>query len=272
MNHPVITRKYLSVCIAWLTILLPAISIAQPSVTIAPSLMDFDYVEYDDNGNFLDGEKGVIPGIELGFSFIQPETQFGFVFAFKHFAGDVDYDGHIQSSDAELDGLPLETKTNEDVTEFYFGLTKGVVEGLFLEAGFSIKEWDRDIQGKFIDDPKPAFVSGLYEVYEWNQFSIGGKVERKIYGEHYLNFKIAYLKIIDPKMKLFGSVYKLQAKSGSMLEAGWQYRLDSQKTVGLVGNITKWEFGRSPVVNGFYEPDSESEMRTLKLTFTISMD
>ncbi|MFW2371521.1 MAG: hypothetical protein ACN4GM_00215, partial [Gammaproteobacteria bacterium] len=84
------------------------INIAQASAQnfiVSPSLYVFDYAEYDSVGKFLDGETGVLPGINFAYHY--EHEQFGMLAQYSEYAGNINYDGHLLIS-----GLPHQTTTD----------------------------------------------------------------------------------------------------------------------------------------------------------------
>src|SRR5512146_1498205 len=111
-------------------------------------LLRFDYEERDPLTNaFLDGEEGFVPSLTLEGE-LRAERVFGRAML-RLAKGSVDYDGHVQSTNPNFDGLPLRTTTNA-------GFVQGEVQvGAFLDAprrvalfaGLGLRRWSRSIQG-----------------------------------------------------------------------------------------------------------------------------
>ena len=262
-------------CLSCLLFIMPCVAYAESKLIIAPGMMNFDYVETDIDGTFLDGENGNIPGIYIGLD-VQTHKFLTVGLAFEHFSGEVDYDGHIQSNDPRYDGLPLQSKTNQNITAIT-GSLRTLLDNdspLAFYGTFTIKRWERDIQSTYvsgIDNSGNPFqnlpVSGLFEVYEWWQLTFGFAYKISISPKSYLDVNGGILTTINPTMEVEGLSFDLREKPGYEAGISWIYDLMKQHSLGLRGEYTYWEFGRSNVISGFVEPDSESNMFVLSLVY-----
>ncbi len=261
---------------------LPCVAYAESKIIIAPGIMNFDYVETDVDGSFLDGEKGDIPGIFFGFETKSTEL-LTFGIAFERYKGEVDYEGHIQTNPLDLryEGLPLSTKTDQNITSLIASLSYSLAQHrpLSIYGTFTIKRWERDIQSTFISgidnfgDPyQDLFVSGLYEIYEWWQLTFGLHYNLKLTAKSYMDFYGGFLRTLDPTMKVFSITFNLEEKWGYEAGLAWMYKLSREHSLGLAMDYTFWEFGRSNVIFNSVEPDSESNMLEFKLVYEYSFD
>lgn len=273
---------YRVICLLCLSFAMSCVAYAESKFIVAPGLMDFDYVETDVDGSFLDGESGVIPGIYIGFETQTAESELlTFGIAFEHYSGEVDYDGHIQTNplNPRYEGLPLSTKTHENVNSIIVSLSRSFAQHrpLSIYGTFTIKRWERDIQSTSISgidnfgDPfQDLPVSGLFEIYEWWQFTFGLDYKLKLSAKSYIGFYGGFLRTINPKMKVFNLSFSLEEKWGYEAGLAWMYKLTKAHSLGAGVDYTYWEFGRSNVISNSVEPDSESNMLELKFVYEYS--
>jgi len=257
---------------------------SESQITIAPGFMNFEYVETADDGTFLDGEKGIIPGIRIELN-VPMENQLNVGMVFEYFNGTVDYDGHLQSledpPDLNIDMLPFETETSETVISFSGYLSKQLsptYPHLAFYGAFTIKAWERDIKGKFLSTtgnlglPVNLYIPPLYELYEWWQLDFGLKYRLALSPKSYMSFSGGFLRTTDPTMEVSASRLSLQEKWGYNAGIAWMYNLSQQNRLGLGADYTYWEFGRSnviidPVLGPIAEPNSESNMSVVYLRY-----
>jgi len=248
---------------------------AETKITFAPGVMNFDYVETSVDGSFLDGEHGDIPGIKLSIE-ANDDPAFTLGLALEYFAGNVDYDGQIGSFDARYNGLPLSTTTDQKIFSFSTFINQQVVysPNVFFYGNLTYKKWERDIQAttasgidNFGDPFTNLYVSGLYEVYKWWQVTLGVLTKIPVFKDTELKLQAGVLRTINPEMDLTFYTFELQEDWGYEGELALFYRVDHWQRVGFSGSIMSWKFGKSDVVAGFFEPDSESEMITIQLIY-----
>jgi len=251
---------------------------AETTFTIAPGVMRFDYEETDIDGAFLDGEYGEIPGVKLSIEEEDKERQFSLGLALEYYAGNVDYTGFIQSTNARYDGLPLSTTTDQKILSFSTYIKKSLFKDpyFFVYGNLAYKNWERDIQGKYISgtdnfgDPfTNLYVSGLYEVYQWWQITFGIFSRFPISVSSEIAFRAGFLRTIEPQMDLASFTFDLQEAWGQEAELSYYYALTQQQSIGVSGSIMTWSFGRSNAIGGFVEPDSKSEMKTVQLLYEV---
>jgi hypothetical protein len=257
---------------------------AERLLNATAGIMKFDYTETDVDGSFLDGEYGYIPGVEIDYrKSSADDSTVGFSFAF--YSGEVDYDGALQDVsppiDTNIDGLAFKTDTDETVfaiTGFFSRKTPQIDPHLSLFGKITYKQWSRDIQGRFfsgfgndniyIDN---QYIPGFSEVYTWLQLTLGLDYQLALSSGGSLQFNAGLLRTLNPEMEAdFGVVtgnYDLQERWGYEAGITWLIPISPVARVGVAGNYTYWEFGRSNVVFGFVEPDSESKMTTFKLVY-----
>ena len=229
-----------------------------------PFVHYFDYTEYDDNGDFLDGETGWLPG--FGVSYADTRDAHGLRARFELAGGTVDYDGQTQT------GIPHETDT--DTTLYRFGLDYEYTlpaERIRLIAGADYVAWDRDIQPNY-NPLVGGVVGGLFEEYRWWELHAG--VDAVLYdrNRHNWSARLEALYIADPQMTvvdLGNAKLYLGEEPGYRVTGRYLYQRPDDWSVGVEAYWEEWEFGRSDnVVAGpfvIFEPRSETQHRGIRL-------
>ena len=139
----------------------PAIAADSQTFGIGIDLLSFDYSEFDQAGELLDRETGLLPGVVASWRYQWPEW---YIAAnIDYHGGNVTYDGQTQS------GIPLVTTTETHITDLRFmgGYTFHLVEGAAssVYAGLGYHYWYRNIlPGR---DIYGSPVAGLLEIYQW---------------------------------------------------------------------------------------------------------
>jgi len=245
--------------------------------------MDFDYAEYDDDGTFLDGEKGNMPGIAINFLDHSGGTGFVTEFGLDFYKGTVEYDGHLQPLPTETDPivianvfmLPFKTNTLETVTGIHFKIAKSLTTypSLSLYGQFGYKYWNRAILGKFISKPGnlgilvQGYIPSSTEKYTWYQLIFGAKYNVVLGEQSNLDFTAGVSQTLNPTMKSGPYIYKQKERAGYELGFDWLFKISQGRRIGLNGSLTYWEFGKSNVAGGFYEPYSESTMKKVQIIY-----
>ncbi len=254
-------------------------------LTIAPAIMNFDYVETASDGTFLDGENGNIPGIRFGLD-VASKTDMNFGLKFEYFKGVVDYDGHVQiDSNGQSILIPFQTDTDETVysfSAFFLKHSKPSRTGLSMYGALTLKAWDRDIHGGLLsttDDlgqPVTLVVSSTFEQYQWWQLDLGLHYKWLLNQKSYLQLYGGVLQTINPTLKVSVSELKMEENLGYKFGLEWVYRLSTKHSLGVGADYTYWEFGRSnevydPVIDRFiHEPDSVSKMLVFQFVYQYS--
>ena len=225
---------------------------------------DFDYTEYGDSGEFLDGETGWLPG--FGLSYAETKGVHGMRAKLELAGGTVDYDGHTQS------GLPHQTET--DTFLFRFGLDYEYTPdpgAITFLIGADYAGWDRDIQPAF-NPLVGGTVGGLLEEYRWWEVHAG--VDATVYrrNRHIWALRGEALYIADPRMTVvdFGDVeLDLGAEPGYRLTGRYLHESPAAWSVGVEAFFEEWEFGRSDNVTvgsvTLFEPRSETSNAGIRL-------
>ena len=242
-------------------------------------LLRFDYEERDPLTNaFLDGEEGFVPAVTVAGELRLDRF---FTRAMLRFAkGSVDYDGHVQSSDPNFDGLPLRTTTDASFLqgELEAGGFVDPGERVALFAAFGARRWGRDIQGALATgrNGAQASIAGLSETYTWYELQAGVRwtflslprtswdVEARLVRTFGANISV--------DLSPFGGPSSLDMGLGS--RTGWRVGSTLRQDLGrgaLFLVATLWAegyaFGRSDVNTtfGILEPDSSTVNAALEL-------
>ena len=263
-------------------VVVPRYTFAIDQIEMSAGIMNFDYAEYDDDGTFLDGEKGNMPGIAIKF---QGHTDTGFEteFGFDFYKATVEYDGHLQPSAYETDPVvianvymvPFQTNTIETVTGLHAQLSKSLdsLPNLSLFGNFGYKYWNRAIQGKNISIlgnlnlPIVGFVPGATEKYQWYQMIFGGKYNVVLNEKSTLDVSAGISRTLNPTMKNGAYTYKQKERTGYELGVDWLVKLSPGRRIGVGGALSYWEFGKSNVAGGYLEPYSESTMKKVQIIY-----
>jgi hypothetical protein len=226
-----------------------------------PGIMYFDYEETGDDGSFLNGETGPVPGITVALEHrFNPEVT-GIVFG-GIYTGTVDYDGQTQA------GSPFQTDTQADF--FTLGVAaqfpiKYFDNEISLIVDYTYMRWERDIQSR-------GLVSGLYEVYQWQELFIGAQFffVEELKGRWSLFGGVFQTRNSEIEIDLVSDGYgkprlSLGSDTGFELGAQWM-EVNNKSKYGFRVSYKNWKFGRSAneISSGnggsitIYEPKSET--------------
>lgn len=177
-------------------------SIAQESsFEIGAGLMAFDYVEYDDNNLFLDGESGLIPGVILK---LKTNNRVYYEWEGSLYYNKIEYDGQTQS------GIPITTKSDALIVDTHFkiglNLSPSFERGQKLYAGMGYRYWYRNILPTVIDLPGSPddgkTVSGILEEYSWYYGLLGYEVHFDASKDVKVGFDFRLTKMLNAKMDI----------------------------------------------------------------------
>ena len=211
---------------------------AETQFTVAPSLLNFDYTEFNASGSILDRETGLIPGIQFLLSRDFSE-QLSAELEISAYDGNVDYTGHTQS------GLPHNTTTNEEL----FGIGARLIAPLSAHTdayfGAKYQRWNRDI---FSNNG----IAGLFERYQWWELSAGTRISLRARENQSWIADIALLRTINPTIYVnLASVdggnadLDLGADTGARLQLMWKLSKGNQTTYAINAFYELWGFGMS---------------------------
>lgn len=136
-------------------------SIAQElSFEIGTGLMAFDYVEYDDNNLFLDGESGLIPGVIVK---LKTNKRVYYEWEGSVYYNKIEYDGQTQG------GTPVVTDSDALIIDTHFKIGRNFSPLYEREqkvyVGMGYRYWWRNIRSGQDITGNP--VAGIAEEYRW---------------------------------------------------------------------------------------------------------
>jgi hypothetical protein len=240
---------------------------------LGPSVMDFDYKEYD-NGGRLDHEHGTLYGLTGGLQAAREALLLEGEISW--FGNDVNYDGQTQ------DGVPVRTRTDERILDgqarvgWRFRRQDKLQYQLY--GGLGYRDWQRDIRST------PA-APGVKETYTWWYALIGGR------GLYHVNQRTTWLaeaqlmRPVDPEIEvnfkndLDDTRLDLGSKPGVRLSLAWRHELVSGWRLEIMPFYTAWDIGRSQsrslkqngvVVGSLYEPRSETRNYGIQARLGVS--
>lgn len=134
-------------------------------------LFSFDYAEFRDDNTFLDGEKGLIPGILMSSWHQYPKAGRYLEWDIGAYYSLVHYDGET------WDGIPAKTRSDA------FIIDATIRNGIYLDnkqqhslyAGLGFHYWLRNIRPGYDINGDP--VAGLLEHYSWLNGLVGYKAD-----------------------------------------------------------------------------------------------
>ena len=163
-------QNWLVISFMGMILLLPAQLLAEPTrFEIGVGLLDFDYVEYDDNNVFLDGESGLIPGV---IAKVKTDDRIYYEWEGSVYYNTIEYDGQTQG------GAPVKTDSDALVIDTHFKvgvkLAPAYGRNQKIYAGLGYRYWYRNIRSGQDIFGNP--VAGLLEEYSWYYGLVGYEV------------------------------------------------------------------------------------------------
>lgn len=247
------------------------LTIAETQFRLSPSLLHFDYTEFNTSNTELDRERGWLPGIELELtqSFL---SDWRISLSGSYYQGTVDYNGQTQS------GTPHLTQTDTVLLRLAARIEKTVMDNTNLFIATQAHRWRRDIRDN-------NNISGILETYKWLEFSAGFNYAYRINPDNQLNLEIAYLvtrnATIDVDLSrnnLGTTMLNIGDGSGGRISLNWKTSYTDNAHIGLTLFFEAWNFGRSntkPTQGGtstvfVTEPKSKTRNTGLQLNIEYS--
>lgn len=241
---------------------------------LSTGLQSIDYVEIDKYGatsdGVLDGEKGRQPLLGLTWSMQPQKGRLAGLFTqvdLRLADGKTDYTGYLQNfKTGEL--TPYKYKGVKAVT-YDLGVKVGVP--IVLDHGYAQiipygfvghHHWIRD---------SSSSVYGYREDYFHNTFAVGAKLQTMLNRSLALEADVMLGRTQDAKMNLAltGKDYKLSSRDVTRIEVAAIQRLSPTLAMRYGFDTTKFKYGESPVVDGFFEPASKSTIQTFTVGLSI---
>lgn len=244
----------------WLTLLV--FSAQAGEIAFKGSSVQFDYMEYDDRGEYIDSEKaaiGEMNGFDVALRFggrARSGMKFIHDLEYSYYAGNTDYVGSPLYDPVGKYG-DLKSRTQNSISELTYlvGLSLPVTRHFSIggQTGFGNRQWKRGLG------------AGILETYTWSHWIAGGRADWLFKnGEFcvYANYQEAFL----PKMSAtnLGLVFDLGKTSGYKLGVRWSRKISQRLAFELEYVYDYWEIGKSGVEKSYdeksyYEPSSETK-------------
>ncbi|MDH5611394.1 MAG: hypothetical protein OEY66_02915 [Gammaproteobacteria bacterium] len=232
---------------------------AEVQFSIAPSLLFFDYTEFNFNGSELNNETGTIPGIQLNLN-TTINSHLDIKLSIAGYDGNVNYDGYTQF------GSAIATTTDENIFRYSMHISTPLLNNANIFLSTTFHQWKRDIQGK-------GTVLGIFEKYQWREVSIGINTIFWTNEQGSWLAEAALLKTVNPEMYIdlseadLGSTnLNLGTDTGARFQLSWVAKNTSNQNYGFSIFFETWDFGISDsnTTSGgttsvsVYEPRSET--------------
>ncbi len=218
----------------------------------------FHFKEYDEQGNLLLREDGLLPGIEFGYDVSSgPDT---IAMRIAVWDGNVDYEGQTQT------GNPLSTTTDTTITNYSVAFMRDIRNHpVSLIVSLGMRRWDRHIR-------RTALTNSLYEIYYWPYYMLSG--ESTLFEQDKFDVKasLSVGRSFSSTMDLHISGYDtttLNLPSGNTFRLGIpiSYQWKPDRTLNIEPYFHYWHFDRSRreplyrngvIVGQVHEPENET--------------
>lgn len=255
---------------------MPVIAFYDDGVAVNSIVMDFDFSEYDENGEVVN-ERGVIAGagVELGKAFgaLWLSTKGSII------KGLTVYDGQTQS------GIPHKTNTDQTVYDYSFQVGRIYQswrrhDYAILYAGLGFHQWTRDIKTR-------NNVQGLYERYSWLYAHVGARGFLYSTERMHLMVELNLLRTINPVMDVSfkgqhdNTRVSLGEHYGAKLSIPFHFSITRRFIVYADIFFEAWDLGQSKVVDltsdgfvsgGLQEPRSTSRFKGAEIGFLLRFE
>ena len=247
-------------------IVLMSSSLYADSFKISTNFLQMDYIERDRNNNFLDSEKSDfndMAGLELEY-ILDFTTGHGgandssLEFNFVYFQGKSLYDGFLQPS-----GVPF--KTTSDMTIYeprirWSEISKNEAYDISVFASIGYRYWIREIGSQY----------GYREDYKWAYMDVGMKIlfHDDLYKNWHLGIEVSYQRAYKPTMYAYlngGLDFNLGTTSGYNIDVPLLYDINKNLSLELSYEYDNWNIDASNIVAGYYEPDSKTKNKIIKI-------
>ncbi len=263
---------YVFIFVASIMIISPVIA-AQAEWQFGAGLMNFDYVEYDDNNVFLDGESGLIPGAIIKLK-LQGDKVYG-AFNWQIYGNQIDYDGQTQG------GTPVKTDSIAAIfdTDARVGFNLDETRSHSAYLGLGFRYWYREILNGRDINGNP--VSGLIEDYYWYYGLLGYEASFTLSEKTSIGFDFRYTKMSNAKMDVesggfdaaqvnlgnksgyrFSLPVKMKVRRSSIIVAPYYEKIDIGKS-----NAVRFTQGGVPTNIFINEPRSETRNVGIEVTW-----
>lgn len=222
----------------------PLLAVADPgsiatSVWLGATATAFDYEEFDDQGDSLDHEEGLLPGLNAGVS-VENERWFvesGLLWS----SGRVDYHSPEVNSDTDEQILNLEIIAGTPLF-----VSDGDRVSVVVGAGY--RDWQRDIRST-------PTLSGLDETYQWYYGLLGLRGEHEVNERTRIVANMQLTRTVNPELDVqFKANYddvSLDLGEETAFKASLMLlrRMGRGASLWLMPWYERWDLGRSRVEN-----------------------
>jgi len=249
-----------------------SVSVFADSIKLSANFLSMLYTETGDNNNFLDSEKnnnfditGI--GFEYDFKFAN-----GFVGGNEDFLklfvdytkGSTDYKGFLFSTQTGQIISPYTSKTDNTIIDIKLRVdeTKKMEDydiSFFSSLGY--RNWERDMQSAY----------GYKEIYQWFYGEVG--MGFLIHDQNWhIGLEGAYRYAFAPKMEANMEkkrTFDLGQTSGYYAKIPLIYDINERYKIECSYQYDYYNIEKSNVVDGYYEPQSETENQIIKVGMII---
>ena len=262
--------KNCSSIFAFLFLFMPILTSAN-ILKIGANTLNLDYVETKDDGTFLDSETTGwedIGGVELSYSLPMGDGNGGadessLEASLSYVKGVSDYNGFLQSNGTLLGSYKNDTDIEIIETEIRWVETKHTKDfdlSTFVSLGY--RYWLRE---------NSHDIYRIKEEYKWMYFNVG--LKSLFHDENWhVGLEFAYQRAVNPS--LFADIkggldFDLGTTDGYYYKIPLIYDINDKYSIELSYKYDYWKIEKSNVVQGFYEPDSETKNKIVTLSLVM---
>lgn len=220
--------------------------------------LQMDYIEHDryqqTRKGFLDTEQGRMPVFRVAVDYQESEEDqehpLWLQGLYSLAQGNTEYDGHT------LQGLvPVQTVSRHQVYDAAARAGVGVRLPQqmqltpFVEVGWHA--WLRELQT-------------YNELYQHEYIAIGSKLTWQA-EQWRLSSSVSVGYLVNAMLDTGATRFDIAERPWLRTELGLSYQATRQTQVQLMANYQQYDYGRSPVVGNYYEPDSTSRLSQISL-------
>lgn len=227
-------------------------------------LQQFDYQEYDIQGDRLLREHGTMPVLSLDISY--PAHAVTSRLSLRYAKSTVKYDGRTQG------GQPLTTDTDEHISSIEINFQpKPSTSGSFIAGphlGFGFREWRREIQAT-------TTTTSLKEIYRWSYHIIGISAAWRPNDSFLLGISAEAFSAVNPHIEVHvpgydSTILHLNQEPGYRLKFPITLNTKGDRKWYITPYWNTWNMGRSDTkplrINGtasgllITEPESKTQV------------
>ncbi len=252
---------------------------------VGASLMNFGYTEFAEDGAWLDEENGVLPGLLIGGSLHWSRLYASL--AMNYHFGEVDYQGHTQSVNPALSGLPISSISDADIFDTT-AIAGYQFSSVSVYGGVGYYFWRRNIRPTVTDSG--LSVAGVLEFYSWSYALLGVKTELWRNWTSHIELDLRATRMLQANMEVdflgFGGYDNARLNLGEdwglRLAVPWTFPFsENNSSIVIEPFYTRWDLKRSSVTeltaggvatgSGVVEPRSETRNFGISIYFRYLM-